>query len=262
MATTRPPLAVDVHRPTTGHTATPERLVFVHGFTQTRHSWDPLAASLRDRYESVTVDAPGHGQSGELRLDLVAAAATLAETAGRASVIGYSMGGRLALHLALAQPDVVQRLVLVSTTAGLDAWADREQRRLSDEQLAIEIERDGVAAFVERWLALPLFAGLPRAAAQVDQRLTNTAAGLSSSLRLAGTGAQASLWSRVGELRMPVLVVVGAGDTKFVAIGERLHGLIAGSELIEINGAGHTVHLEAPEAFESVLRDWLARTPI
>lgn len=234
-----------------------DRIVFVHGFTQTRRSWDAVRDALGDRYETVAVDAPGHGDSSELRLSMTDGADALGNAGGAATYVGYSMGARLALHLAVARPDLVTRLVLVSGTAGLETAADRAARVGADEALATEIESDGVEAFVERWLALPLFAGLPTARAGIADRLTNTAAGLASSLRLAGTGAQRSLWDRLGDLSMPVLLVAGADDAKFVAIGERLRQAIAGSQLVVIPGAGHTVHLEQPERFADLLTTWL-----
>jgi 2-succinyl-6-hydroxy-2,4-cyclohexadiene-1-carboxylate synthase len=234
-----------------------ERVVFVHGFTQTRHSWQPVATALSDRFETIAVDAPGHGESGGLRLDLPTAAEWLGRTGGPATYVGYSMGGRLALHLALAEPDVVDRLVLVSSTAGIADERARAERRARDEELAAEIERDGVEAFLTWWLALPLFATLPRTAALLDERRSNTPAGLASSLRLAGTGAQQSLWDRLGELTMPVLLIAGALDEKFVAIAEQMQSAIPSSGLDIVAGAGHSVHLERRDDFLAVLTRFL-----
>lgn len=238
-----------------------ERLVFMHGFTHTRTSWDRVAGAFADRYDTLTVDAPGHGEAGGLRMDLPTAAEWLEPIGGSATYVGYSMGGRLALHLALARPTIVTRLVLVSSTAGIADAAGRTARRADDEQRATEIERDGVAAFLERWLALPLFAGLPEDAARFGERQANSAEGLASSLRLAGTGAQSSLWDRLGELPMPVLLVAGALDAKFAAIAEQMAAAIHSAELAIVPDAGHVVHLERPAEFVGVLRDWLDRTP-
>lgn len=235
-----------------------DRLVFLHGFTQTGRSWDPVACKLADRYETHTVDVPGHGASGSLRIDLPAAADWLAEIGGSATYVGYSMGGRLALHLAFAHPALVERLVLVSSTAGIADEAARATRRLEDERRADEIERDGVEAFLERWLALPLFAGLPPDGAGLDERLANTTAGLASSLRLAGAGAQASLWDRLATLTMPVLLVAGDLDTKFVGIAEQMAAAIPTATLAIVAGAGHVVHVERPDKFVGLLRHWLS----
>jgi 2-succinyl-6-hydroxy-2,4-cyclohexadiene-1-carboxylate synthase len=234
-----------------------ERVVLVHGFTQTARSWDGIAPRLAQRYEVVTVDAPGHGDSGAIRADLPSAARLLDDAGGPAVYVGYSMGGRLCLHLAVARPDLVRRLVLVSTTAGIEDPSERAARRKSDAELAASIERDGVDAFLDRWLALPLFVTLPRDAASLDDRRRNTAAGLASSLRLAGAGAQESLWGRLGELSMPVLVVAGERDAKYVAIADRLSRLIPNTTLEVIEGAGHAVHLEQPDVFAGVLERWL-----
>jgi 2-succinyl-6-hydroxy-2,4-cyclohexadiene-1-carboxylate synthase len=237
------------------------RVVLVHGFTQTRASWTTVGAELNfDGYDVVSVDAPGHGDSGDRRLDLPSAAAALGETGGAATYVGYSMGGRLALHLAVAEPQLVERLVLVSTTAGIDDEAARAARRADDERLAKELERDGVAAFVDRWLTLPLFATLRSEDAQLAVRLGNSADGLASSLRMAGAGAQRSQWPELASLPMPVLLVVGERDTKFTAIAERMAALIADARLEVIRGAGHAVHLEQPAEFLASLRRWLDDT--
>lgn len=233
------------------------RLVLVHGFTQTRRSWDPLVPALEAEHEVVALDAPGHGRAGEVEADLVDGAALLTAAGGRATYVGYSMGGRLCLHAALGDPAAVRGLVLVSATAGLDDVRERDARRAADDALADRIEAIGVPAFLDEWLNQPLFAGLDAASQGRADRLENTAAGLASSLRLAGTGTQAPLWDRLGEITVPVLVVVGALDAKFLPIGERLAGALPRAELAVIEGAGHTVHLEQRERFLDVLLPWL-----
>lgn len=250
-----PILAHDV----TGRTGG-DSVVLVHGFTQTRASWRSVRDRLDPVYRTVAVDLPGHGGSGPLRLDLAAGAAALGGSAGRASYVGYSMGGRHALQLALASPALVERLVLVSTTAGIGDAVARRDRRAADRARADRLERIGLPAFLREWLDQPLFATLPAAAAALDERLTNTAAGLAASLRLAGTGAQEPLWDRLGELGIPVLVVAGALDAKFVDHAERLAGSIPAAELAIVASAGHAVHLEQPEAFSSLLLAWLGRS--
>jgi 2-succinyl-6-hydroxy-2,4-cyclohexadiene-1-carboxylate synthase len=240
-----------------------ERLVFVHGFTQTRSSWEAIASGFaRDGYEALTVDAPGHGESSTLRLDLPAGALALGNTGGRATYVGYSMGGRLALHLAVSQPDLVDRLVLVSSTAGIDDDAARDVRRADDDRRAVAIERRGVEAFVTEWLAQPLFANLSRDDSQLAERLGNTAAGLASSLRLAGTGAQQSLWPHLASLSMPVLLVAGQRDEKFTSIAERMATVIPDATVAIIQGAGHVAHLERPTEFCDTLRRWLETNPM
>ena len=226
------------------------RLVLLHGFTQTGRSWDAVAPLLAARHTVVAVDAPGHGGSGTIAADLWESARLVGEAGGEADYVGYSMGGRIALHLALAAPRLVRRLVLVGAPAGIDGDGERRERRAADEALAASIERDGVEAFLERWLASPLFATLPPGAAALDSRRTNTAAGLASSLRRAGTGTQEPLWDRLGSLAMPMLAVAGEHDAKFTALARRLGAAWGGPARVAIvEGAGHAVHLERPAAF-------------
>ena len=234
-------------------------LALVHGFTQTRRCWAPVADELAADHELVLVDAPGHGRSSDVAADLVAGGALISETVGAATYLGYSMGGRFVLHTALERPELVEGLVLIGATAGIEDPAERARRVAEDEQRAQRIERIGVEAFVDEWLRLPLFAGLPAEAACRDERLENRADGLAASLRLAGTGTQLPTWERLGELTMPVLVVAGADDTKFVALGHRMATAIGPNAAFEtVPGAGHTAHLEQPERFLSLLRRWLA----
>lgn len=234
------------------------RLVFVHGFTQTARCWGPLAAELATDHEVVRVDAPGHGGSTDVRADLAATAEHLAGL-GPATFLGYSMGGRMCLELALRHPEAVEALVLVSATAGIDDGDERATRRASDEDLARRIEAEGVDVFLDHWLSLPLFTGLPTEGRFDAERRSNTAAGLAASLRLAGTGTQAPSWARLATLTMPVLVMAGADDDKFTALAHRLADAIGdNAALVVVPDAGHTTHLEAPDAFVAALRPWLA----
>ena len=237
-------------------------LVLVHGFTQTRHCWSPFDVLIGRGRELLRADAPGHGGSGDLDLDLWAGADALAATIDRpADLLGYSMGGRLALHTALAHPPRVRRLVLIGATAGIADEAERGRRRAADDALADHLEAVGVDAFLDEWLARPLFAGLDATTAHRSRRLANTAAGLATSLRLAGTGAMEPLWVRLTELAMPVLLVAGADDTRFASIAaEMAEAIGANAEVAVIGGAGHTAHLERPEATATTVRSWLGST--
>jgi len=176
--------------------------------------------------------------------------------------VGYSFGGRVCLRLAVDHPDSVARLVLIGATAGLDDPAERAARRAADEALAEEIETGGLEAFLDRWLALPLFAGLSPAAQHRNERRRNRPGGLAASLRLAGTGAQEPLWDRLGALvGVPVLLVTGERDTKFSVLADRLAaGIGPSAARLVVPDAGHTAHLEQPDAFLDGLLAWLART--
>lgn len=231
------------------------RLVLVHGFTQTARSFGPLLPGLAaPGVEVVAPDLPGHGPAPVPPGDLWSAAAEVGRAGGPATYLGYSMGGRVALHLALARPDLVERLVLVSATAGLDDEAERAARRAADEQLARSLEIDGVDAFLVRWLAQPMFAGLTADAAGLAARRENTADGLAAALRRLGTGTQEPLWHRLAELAMPVLVVAGELDPPFAAIARRLATTIGPPATVAlIPAAAHACHLERPTAFLAAL---------
>jgi 2-succinyl-6-hydroxy-2,4-cyclohexadiene-1-carboxylate synthase len=240
-------------------------LVLAHGFTQTHRVWGGLDTDLAVDRTVVAVDLPGHGGSTDVAADLVTGAILLGATGGPADYLGYSMGARFCLHLALARPDLVHRLVLVSGTAGIDDPVERSARRRSDEALAERLDplgggppQDTVAEFVARWVANPMFGGVPASATAVGERSTNSAAGLASSLRLAGTGTQEPLWDRLAELTVPVLAVTGARDSKFTELGRRLVASIGGPvSHVMIDHADHAPHLQHPEAVAAAVRSFL-----
>ena len=238
-------------------------LVLVHGFTQSGRAWGPVGEALAGRYRLVALDAPGHGRSAAVAADLPGGADLMAGTAraavgGPAAWLGYSMGGRYALHVALRHPGAVERLILVSATAGIDDPDERAARRSSDEALAGRVESEGLEPFLRWWLAQPLFRSLPAGAEQMEGRLEGSPAGLASSLRLAGTGTQEPLWDRLGRLAMPVLVVAGELDTRYCALARRMAEAIgANADLEIVAGAGHACHLERPDAFLAAVTSWL-----
>ena len=231
--------------------------MLLHGFTQTGLSWAPVVMHLqREGVEIVAPDCPGHGAASELDLSLTQGARHLALQCGRGDWVGYSMGGRFLLHVALHFPEVVDRMVLVSTTAGIEDEAERAQRRDEDEKRARQLMTEGLEPFLRSWLASPLFANLSPDAAGLESRMGNTAAGLASSLRRAGTGTQESLWHRLPDLTMPVLVVAGANDAKFADLAFRLAELIPKAELVLLDG-GHSIHLERPQEFAATVERFL-----
>lgn len=233
-------------------------MVLVHGFTQAASSWEPFATRLSALHEVVAVDAPGHGRSEKVRAGLWEAAEMIGDACGPGCYVGYSMGGRMALHLALRRPELVRRLVLVSATAGIEDPAERSARVEADEAVAERAERDGLEAFVRWWLRRPLFATLPEQAAALGSRRSGSASGLASSLRLAGTGRQEPLWGRLGSLSMPVLVVAGALDEAYAARARRIAVEIGpNASVVVIPGAGHACHLERPDAWLDALCAWL-----
>jgi 2-succinyl-6-hydroxy-2,4-cyclohexadiene-1-carboxylate synthase len=235
------------------------RLVMVHGFTQTSRCWGPAAEALAADHELVLVDAPGHGRSADVVADLPTGAQLIVDQGGDATYVGYSMGARFCLHAALADPHRVHGLVVLGATAGIEDPSDRETRHQQDLATAARIDSEGLEAFLDGWLAQPLFAALPPERAFRAERLENTVAGLQSSLEHAGTGSQAPSWHELHRLDMPVLVLAGADDAKFSALAERLAAEIGANATVAlIEGAGHAAHLEQPERFLAVVQPWLA----
>jgi 2-succinyl-6-hydroxy-2,4-cyclohexadiene-1-carboxylate synthase len=248
------------------------RLVLLHGFTQGPRSWDSLVAALDPSYEIVRVTLPGHGPAGgasaRARLPFEAAAAAVAEavatTAGPepATWFGYSLGGRLSLRVALDRPDLVDALVLLGATAGIEQPEARAARVEIDERLASGLERRGVERFIDGWLAQDLFARLPRTAAGVEERLEGTVEGLAAALRLLGAGAQEPVWDRLGEISVPVLLMAGEHDSKFSALAFRLAAGIGPTAGISfVPGAGHAAHLERPQSVATIVTRFLSGLP-
>ena len=222
--------------------------VLLHGFAGTARHWDRVLAFGLDAVTLTLSDADPMTPDGVSTLAAAAAPGPLA-------LAGYSMGGRLALHAALAMPERVERLVLVSASAGIEDAHERERRREADDALAREIEHRDIDWFVERWRAVPLFAHDPAWVAEEvarDERRCTPAA-LAACLRAFGSGAMAPMWDRLSELAMPVVVLAGERDQQYVAAAQRLVEAIATAELRVVPGAGHRLALEAPEAVAAAL---------
>lgn len=237
------------------------RLVFLHGFTQTHHHWHVcahlVAARLGDDPTLAFVDLPGHGLSGDDHRSIEAAALDVARTGGPGAYVAYSMGGRFALAALAAGAPEVERLVVIGANAGLEDPADRVARVAEDERRARRIEEIGVGAFVDEWLAMPMFGGVPFSDRDRTHRRRNTVAGLASSLRVAGTGAQQPVWDALRDVTIPVLVLAGDRDAKFTEIGRRIADVIPGAVFATIPGAGHAAHTEQPDATADLIAAWL-----
>jgi 2-succinyl-6-hydroxy-2,4-cyclohexadiene-1-carboxylate synthase len=231
-----------------------------------------VAAPLRSGFRVARLDLIGHGGSDcpdavdAYRMENCALQIlTATERLGleRPHLVGYSMGGRAAIAAAVAAPERFASLVLIGATAGIEDAGLRRARVESDRALADRIEQGGVAAFVDEWMALPIFASQARLGAAALERArverrTNRAIGLANSLRGMGAGAQTPLFDRLDRFVCPVLLVVGEEDAKFRAIARDLESRFPDARTSVLSRAGHAAHLEAPDAFAEVVSAFLA----
>ncbi len=247
-----------------------EAVLLLHGFTGSKESWIGLRRALAPERRVIALDLPGHGgtEVGRDPADYSMERSSegienvLRELAiERVALVGYSMGGRLALYFTLSRPERVSRVVLESASAGIADATERAERVASDEALAALLESAGIEAFVERWEALPLFQSLADLTVEARdrlhrQRLACSPAGLAASLRGLGTGSQPWLGDRLGEIGVPVLLIAGSRDAKFARIGRDLVRSIPEARLEIIEGAGHIPHIERPEAFDRLVHEF------
>ncbi len=242
-------------------------VLLLHGFMGSSATWPPTLLKELGRERSVwAVDLPGHGQSDRshdparykferIASDLLGVLDAL--RIERADWIGYSMGGRIALGMAVQHPDRVRRLVLESTSPGLETKPERHARRVADEVLAQRLLSDNFATFVNEWMALPLFAGQRVLGPEWKhrertRRLSNDPVALAACLRGLGTGSQPSFWGRLGSLTPKTLLLTGRSDPKFTALNERMKTQMPDAQVSVVAGAAHAVHVEQTG-------DWLAR---
>lgn len=223
-------------------------LCWLHGFAQTGSSARAIRSILAARRAVLAPDLPGFGTRCEEPMGLWAMADAVADalpTEG-ADVVGYSMGARVGLHVALAHPERVRRLVLIGGTRGIADEAVREARRASDERLATRILEIGVEAFLAEWRRQPIFADLVPDADEDAARLPQSSNGLAGSLRLAGTGSQEFLDERVREMRAPVLAIAGARDDRFAREAEAIARSAPSGDFAIVPAAGHAAHVAQP----------------
>ncbi len=245
-------------------------LVLLHGFTGSAAGWGAhLDAFASAGLRVVALDMLGHGESDvpadprryaieHCHDDILAALTALGVAPGEATLLGYSMGGRIALYTAARSPGYFRRLILENASPGLASAEERAARRASDAALADRIEREGVPAFVDYWEGIPLFASqraLPpeRQRALRVQRLRNSPLGLANSLRGVGTGSQPALGDQLSAISLPTLVIAGALDVKYCAIAREMAAALPHAQLAIVPGAGHAVHFERPAEFDALV---------
>jgi 2-succinyl-6-hydroxy-2,4-cyclohexadiene-1-carboxylate synthase len=235
-------------------------LVLLHGFTHTGGTWAPVIRELGERYSAIAPDIRGHGSAAELEpvdLDSVIDDIDRLVEGGRFTLVGYSMGGRIALHAALMLRGRIERLVLIGASPGIADGHKREARVQADEALADWIETSAsIEKVARRWEKTPVLEGQPPEVAAFvhENRLLNTPAGLARALRGLGTGALPSAWEHLGALAMPVVLIAGEHDWKFKKVAEQMAASIDWAEVIVVPGVGHAAHLEDPAAVAGVLK--------
>jgi 2-succinyl-6-hydroxy-2,4-cyclohexadiene-1-carboxylate synthase len=246
-------------------------VVLLHGFTGSARGWGAVVEALAPEFTTLAFDIVGHGQSDSPEgLDhyrmpqVVDDLVRLLRVVGydRATWLGYSMGGRTALQVAVHRPEAVSALILEGGSPGLRAAEERDARIASDEELAQRLEREGLELFIDYWQSIPLFASqasLPRPVweAQRAGRLRNSVRGLANSLRGMGTGSQEPLHEHLGEIRVPTLILAGELDIRYTEIGREMARAMPNATMLVVEGGGHAAHLEQPDRFNALVLDFL-----
>jgi 2-succinyl-6-hydroxy-2,4-cyclohexadiene-1-carboxylate synthase len=239
----------------------PETLVLLHGFGGTHRAWDPVLPELdHERYNPLVPDLRGHGTKAGVRpISFDGCVGDVLAAAPEEFVLcGYSMGGRVAQHVALAAPGRVTRLILVSTGAGIADPAVRARRIAEDRAFADDLDHMTIEQYADRWMANPLFDGTAPEAARWwrEDLLRNDPAALAEVLRTIGGGAMEPFWDRLPELKMPMTLVVGARDEKFVRWAtEDYPARLPQAEVHVVEGAGHGLPREAPAELAALIQD-------
>lgn len=247
-------------------------IVFLHGFTGNSASWYQPTKELHSQFTCIFIDLIGHGKTdcptnfSSYQIEKVARDITHildVLNISNTHLVGYSMGGRVALATSILYPSRIKSLILESSSPGLRTSEERIARRNSDELLARRIEQDGIEAFINYWESIPLFASqkaLPNEKQQAirKQRLVNNPVGLANSLRGMGTGSQPSYWARLNEIKFPLLLLCGELDEKFCRIAEEMCSSIQNAKMEKIKEAGHAIHVEQPQFFGKIINEFVS----
>lgn len=248
-------------------------VVFLHGFLGQAMDWLPVMSAMADQYACIALDLPGHGASvGLAPSGYTGDGATrrilrTLDTLGihRPALVGYSMGGRLALSLALQAPDRWRVLVLESASAGVEDTAARAARRVWEEAWAERLIAEPLPQVLRDWYAQPLFASLQRTPARLDALMAARAASspseLARALRGLGVGTQPAMRHALPGLALPLLLLAGAEDARYLVITMEMRDLCPRAQRVIVPGAGHNVHLEQPAAFVETLQTYLGAHP-
>lgn len=251
-----------------------ERIVFLHGFTGSRHSWDEVITFLPKTFDILTIDLIGHGETSKPMIssryaveeqiaDLQALFQQLQWS--NFTLVGYSMGGRLALSYASQYP--VKKLILESSSPGLIDKEERLNRKQSDEQLADRILNEGLTSFVDFWEGIPLFHSQRQLTLEKKQhirqeRLAGSEIGLANSLRGFSTGVQPSYWDKLEEIVTPTFLITGELDEKFSKLAKEMKKYLPKAAHKEIMDVGHAIHVENPELFATIVEDIILKEDV
>lgn len=248
-----------------------ETVVFLHGFTGSMETWNPIIEQFPETIRCISVDLLGHGETDspidpsryqiqQQLLDLHELFTSFQMT--KFTLIGYSMGGRVACAYALEYPDMVYQLILESASPGLKTRKERQNRIVADNKLAKRIEIEGVESFIDFWQDIPLFHSQKKLSeskkhAIRHERIQQSARGLANSLRGVGTGQQPSYWSSIDQLKMPVLLITGELDQKFNLIAQQMENSMPYAEHVQVSAVGHAIHVENPVQFATIIKEQL-----
>lgn len=248
-----------------------EPLLLLHGFTGSGVAWNPFIKQWSENKKIINVDIIGHGRTSspddDTRYDIELVAKDLIELLDvlgidKVNILGYSMGGRLAIAMSILYGERINSLILESTSAGIISDIEREERRVKDDLLANSIEANGIEQFVLYWEQIPLFdsnKNLPENT-QTNirrERMKRNPVGLANSLRGMGTGAHRSYWEELNQVIAPVLIICGELDKKFCLIAEQLKNRMPQTEIKIISHCGHAVHVENPVNFGTMVEEWI-----
>lgn len=253
-------------------TPTGAPLLLLHGFTGNSFSWRSFESYWHE-YNVIAVDIVGHGKTDSpvdvCKYNIESAAGDLYNILdkleiGQTSILGYSMGGRLALTFAIKYPEKVKKLILESASPGLKTESEREARRIQDERLASRIKESGIEKFVDYWENISLFQTqkkLPESIRQQirTERLGNNSIGLINSLTGMGTGAQPSWWDELDQISAPVFLITGSIDEKFCIIAKSMMDGLKNGKWLTIDECGHAIHVEKPKIFGTIVNEFLSQ---
>lgn len=242
------------------------KVVALHGFTGCAEDFNPLRECIDPRFEIIAPNFPGHGDLKNLtklsaysfseHLKIISDAAGSDNEA--ITLVGYSMGGRIAMHWALAHPQRVCRLILIGASPGLKTRAEQEERIRGDKALAEYLRTEGLNRFLKYWNTKTFFKPLlslppERLDPILIRRQKNNPESLALSLEAVGTGALPQLWDRLIEFKCPTDLVAGECDGKFVEIAHAMAERMTKSRISIIEDAGHSVHLEKPQDLATLI---------